>query len=204
MPFWKRTPKVNPEVEAAVAEATAALPAGWHIDYADYESFQSPRGNIRTYGVLALGPGGEATLVVGVGEANAHLQLARYLRGEFEQEEGWAPPLPRVERGRPRKFRLNYPDDPDVIAAHREVEAALPPGWTLFACDRERYKYPGDQLEAFGVSAVGPADEAELVVALGESNALRQLRRRLEGELETAEGWAPVPPATGAPPMHPG
>ena len=66
MPFWKPKPP-DPEVEAARAEAEAALRSGWQIYRVDDESFRVPKGRVKTFGVIATGPGGEPALVVAVG-----------------------------------------------------------------------------------------------------------------------------------------
>ena len=190
VPFWKR--KVDPEEEAARAQAEAVLPGGWQIHRVDLETFSVPRGRVETYGICASGPPGENTLVIAVGKLNAYRQFVRYMNGDFEAAEGWAVPIPPLEgRARDSYFSVRHRDDPEVIAAKEEVDDALPTGWELFYSDRERYFFPGGYLETWAVSARGPAEEGELVMGLGEAGGLRQMARRLRGELETAEAWAP-------------
>ena len=197
MPFWRRTPDPAKELEkaeiaSARAEAEAALPSGWRIEFSDLESFTVPTGRLKTYGILAMGPADERKLAVGVGEANAYRQLTRHLRGELPVAEAWAPPLDQAS-GKPRKadFRRYSENDPDADAALAELEAGLPSGWTLFYIDRERYMLRGGQLETFGVSASSTGGEAALAIASSEADAYRHLLRHLRGELEISEGWAP-------------
>ena len=85
------------EVEQAFAELTAALPDGWQPYDVDRERFRLPGRKLETYAVSAVGPGGEAALVLAVGEANAYRQLTRRLRGELTVTEAWAPPIPPPE-----------------------------------------------------------------------------------------------------------
>ena len=204
MPFWKR--KADPakelaeaEIDAARADAEAAVAPGWSIHrYADLEAFTVPGGRLNTYGALAMGPGEERVLAVGVGEANAFRQLVRHLRGELSVAEAWAPPLDSIT-GKPRvdTFEIYGEDDADAQAALRELEAGLPSGWQPFAIERERYLVKGSelkQLPTFGAAAIGPAGEAQLAIALSEAEAYRALLRRARGELMTSEGWAPPLP----------
>ena len=203
MPFWKR--KADPakelakaEIEAARAEAEAALEPGWSIEYADLEAFAVPGGRLKTYGVLAMGPGEERALAVGVGEANAYRQLVRHLRGGLPTAEAWAPPLDAITgKARDRTFETYRQDDADAQAALRELEAGLPAGWKPFAIERERYllkRAELTQLPTFGAAAIGPSGEAQLAIALSEAEAYRALLRRFRGDLEISEGWAPPLP----------
>ena len=189
MPFWKR--KVDPEEEAARAEAEATLPAGWSIHRVDLETFTVPLGRVETYGVCASGPDDQHKLVIAVGKSNAYLQFARFMRGEFDVADGWAVPLPPLnDEPRTRVFSVRHEDDPEVVAAKEEADAALPSGWELFNSDRERYFFPGGYLETWAVVASGSDGDAELVMGVGEAGGLRQLARRMRGELEIAEAWA--------------
>jgi hypothetical protein len=80
----------------------------------------------------------------------------------------------------------------ELEAATREASEALPAGWKLLDfADREIYTVPGAKIVTYSVAAHGPNGEVEMVIAVGEANAYRQLARRLRGELEMAEGWAP-------------
>ena len=192
MPFWKKKPP-DPNIEAARAEAEAALPPGWEIRRSDLETFRIPTGRIYTYGICAAGPGPhDQALVIAVGEANAYRYFARFMRGEFEPAEGWAVPLEDVD---PKKshgsFHVRNEEDPDVVAAQAELDAALPAGWELYDNDRERYFFPGGYLKTYAVAAGGPSGEAALVMGLGEAGGYRQLSRRLRGELEITDSWAP-------------
>ncbi|HEX2111570.1 MAG TPA: hypothetical protein VHF67_08450 [Gaiellaceae bacterium] len=180
------------EVEVAEQEAAAALPAGWELEPLESERFRLPGGSVQTYAAAAHGPDEEAALVVALRKADAYRELVRRLEGELEIAEGWAPPVPplppeSVESG----FVGPYEEEPEVIEALDELTRALPEGWQLYEVDRERYRLPGRKLETFGVSAVGPGGEAALVVAVGEAGAYRQLTRRLRGELEVTDAWAP-------------
>ena len=190
MPFWKR--KIDPEEEAARTEAEATLRPGWSIHRVDLETFSVPTGRVETYGVCASGPGGESALVIAVGKLNAYRQFARFMQGEFEVTEGWAVPIPPLDDGHGRDpiFTVRHDDDPEVVAAKEDLDAALPPGWKLFYSDRERYSFPGAYLETWAVAAKGPGNKGELVMGLGEAGGFRQLARRLRGELEITEAWA--------------
>ena len=183
------------EVEVAEHEAAAALPQGWELDYPDGERFRLPGGSLQTYGLTASGPGAEAVLVVAVGKANAYRQLIRRLRGELEVSEAWAPPVPPLPpEPVDHEYLGPYGDDAETKQALEDLLAALPEGWQLYEADQERFRLPGRKVETFGVSAVGPGGHAAFVLAVGEANAYRQLVRRLRGELEVTDAWAPPLP----------
>jgi hypothetical protein len=180
------------EVQVAEQEAAAALPEGWELDALDSERFRLPGGSVQTYGAAARGPQDEAALVVAVGRANAYRQLVRRLEGKLEVAEGWAPPVPPLP-AEPveHDFLGPYGEEPEVREALDELIRTLPEGWQLYEADRERFRLPGRKLETYGVSAVGPGGEAVLVLGVGEAGAYRQLTRRLRGELEITDAWAP-------------
>ncbi len=184
------------EIEVAQREATAALPDGWELDNPDSERFRLPGGSLQTYGLTASGPGDEAVLVVAVGKANAYRQVVRRLRGELAVSEAWAPPVPPLPPEPVDADYLGpYSDDAEVKQALDELTQALPDGWALYEADRERFRLPGRKVETFGVSAIGPGGQAAFVLAVGEANAYRHLKRRLRGELQVADAWAPPVPA---------
>lgn len=191
MPFWRKEP--NPELDAARTEAEGALPPGWEIHAVDPESFRVPAGKILTYGISAYGPAGEKALVVAVGKVNAYRQLTRLLHGELDPTESWGVPLGPPERKEKQAIGVVWDDeDPEVIAARSALEAGLPSGWSVFFTDREKFRFPDGHLKVFAVSVAGPAGEGELVLGLNEAHAYEQMIRRLRGELETSEGWAPT------------
>jgi hypothetical protein len=188
MAFWKR--EQDPDVEAARAEAEAALPSGWEIYRSDREKLRVPGGRVVTYAISASGPSDETALVVAVGEANAFRQFAKLMRGELTAAEGWSVPLTTIDPKPPKGVSIVLDeDDSAVTTAKRELDAALPQGWTLFDVDRERYSFPDAYLEAVAVAVQGAAGEEELVMGIGEAGALRQMARRLRGELEETEAW---------------
>jgi hypothetical protein len=82
----------NPAVRPARQEAMDALPEGWTLLGADHERFGLFRPGMDAWAASAEGPHGERTLAVGLTEQNAYIQLARRLRGELPESEGWAPP----------------------------------------------------------------------------------------------------------------
>ena len=191
MPFWKR--KLDPEVEAAKMEAEDALPPGWEIHVVDPEWFWVPAGKVVTYGISAYGPSGEKALVLGVGKVNAYRQLTRLMRGELEKSESWAVPLGAAERKEKNATGIVWDEEnPEVVAARSALEAALPADWSVFFTDREKFRFPDGHIKVFAVSVAGPAGEGELVLGLSEAHAYEQMIRRLRGELETSEGWAPT------------
>ena len=190
MPFWKR--KLDPELDVAKTEAADALPPGWQIHVVDPEWFWVPAGKVVTYGISAYGPAGEKALVIAVGEVNAYRQLRRLMRGDLEKTESWAVPL-GVPESKTRSATGMVWDEgnPEVIAARSALEAELPSGWSVFFTDREKFRFPDGHIKVFAVSVAGPAGEGELVLGLDEAHAYEQMIRRLRGDLDTAEGWAP-------------
>jgi PAS domain-containing protein len=180
------------DAEVAEQEAIAALGEGWEFELPDPERFRLPGAVVDTYGVAAHRDGRDAALVVAVGKANAFRQLIRRVRGDLQPAEAWAPPLPLLGEPEPDHCRGPYDEkDAEVEAALRDAVAALPDGWQMYDVDRERFRVAGRKLEVFGVSAVGAGGDGALVLAVGEANAYRQLARRLRGELEPTDVWAP-------------
>lgn len=168
------------------------MPAGWSIYRSDREMFRVPAGRVITYGICAVGPAQETALVIAVGEANAYRHFARFMSGGFEVSEGWAVPLDAVDPREPHAhFGISADDDPDVIAAKRELDESLPPGWEPFDSDRERYFFPSGRIETWAIAASGPGGEGALAMGLGEAGGLRQVARFFRGELEIADAWAP-------------
>ena len=49
------------------------------------------------WAALAEGPAGEQIVAVATGAAEAYRQLARRLRGELDEQDGWAPPAAAIE-----------------------------------------------------------------------------------------------------------
>jgi hypothetical protein len=86
-------------------------------------------------------------------------------------------------------------DDPDLVAARADAESALPEGWKLAEEDREGFLLDGPQtqitLDVWAAAAEGPNGELELTVACDKAGAYIALARRLRGDLETTDGWAP-------------
>lgn len=82
------------QVEMARREAEAALPPGWKLGKTDLEIFRGPKVKLWTYSACAEGPGGAGALAIGLSQAAAYHHLARRLRGELDETDGWAPPLP--------------------------------------------------------------------------------------------------------------
>jgi hypothetical protein len=189
----QRTPRDNEhEVEAAEREAAAALGEGWEFELPDYERFRLPGALVEVYAVAAHRQERELALVVVVGKANAFRQLVRRVRGDLEVTPAWALPLPFLEPKRRGEFLGPYNEnDEQVVAALRDLQQALPDGWQLYELDRERFRVGGRKLETFAVSAVGAGGDGALVLAVGEASAYRHLERRLRGELEVTDAWAP-------------
>ena len=93
-PFWRQGEEErDPELEAARADAEAALPDGWQLVGTDRESFSWLEPNVTVHGALASGPGSQHAVALALTEAEAYRQLARRLRDELEVSDGWAPPL---------------------------------------------------------------------------------------------------------------
>jgi hypothetical protein len=179
-------------------EARRALPHGWELRPPDHERFRLPGQEVVTYSIGASGPAGEAFVVVGLGEEGAYRQVARKLRGELEETDGWVPQIPPAtavspEAPRPRSFRV----EPYAEAALSEVKRALPAGWVVYDADRERFRAGNQSVLVYAASAAGPAGESVLALGVGQDGAFIQLARALRGEIEPSEGWAvPLPPAS--------
>jgi hypothetical protein len=85
-------------------------------------------------------------------------------------------------------------DDPNLVAARADAEGALPEGWALAEEDREGFLLVGNTsiaLDVWAAAAEGPNGELELAVACDKPGAYIALARRLRGDLETTEAWAP-------------
>jgi len=86
-------------------------------------------------------------------------------------------------------------EDVELELAREEAQAALPEGWRLGETDREHYMTGDHGFNSWAAFAGGPGGELAAAVALTEAESLRQLARRLRGELEVTDGWSP--PLTG-------
>jgi hypothetical protein len=99
MPFWRRreedVSEIEPALQPAWQEAKDALPEGWTLLGTDHERFGlfRPGLGLDCWGASAEGPNGERTLAVARTEYDAYIQLARRVRGELEEADGWAPPV---------------------------------------------------------------------------------------------------------------
>jgi hypothetical protein len=86
-------------------------------------------------------------------------------------------------------------DDPDLVAARADAEGALPDGWKLAEEDREGFLLGGPEtqitLDVWAAAAEGPNGELEPAVACDKIGAYHALARRLRGDLETTDAWAP-------------
>jgi hypothetical protein len=86
-------------------------------------------------------------------------------------------------------------DDPNLVAARADAESALAEGWKLAEEDREGFLLAGPQtqisLDVWAAAAEGPNGELELAVACDKAGAYIALARRLRGDLEETDGWAP-------------
>ena len=85
-------------------------------------------------------------------------------------------------------------DDPNLVAARADAESALPEGWKIAEEDREGFLLVGTTtiaLDVWAAAAEGPNGELELAVACDKASAYIALGRRLRGDLETTDGWAP-------------
>jgi hypothetical protein len=172
-------------------EARSALPAGWTLELPDRERFRLPGREVETYAVGAWGPGGDAFVVMGLEEDGAYRQVVRRMRGELEETEGWAPPIPSAaerasEPPNPRSFEV----ESHAEAALEELKAALPSGWVVFDADGERFSAGDRQVVVYAASAVGPNGEAALALGVDQEGAFVQLARAVRGDLEAAEGWS--------------
>ena len=86
-------------------------------------------------------------------------------------------------------------EDPGLVAARADAEGALPEGWKLAEEDREGFLLSGPEtqisLDVWAAAAEGPNGELELAVACDKAGAYHALARRLRGDLETTDAWAP-------------
>jgi hypothetical protein len=90
--------------------------------------------------------------------------------------------------------RSGKEDDPNLVVARADAEAALPEGWKLAEEDREGFLLVGRTtiaLNVWAAAAEGPNGELELAVACDKPGAYTALALRLRGDLETTEVWAP-------------
>jgi hypothetical protein len=94
-----------------------------------------------------------------------------------------------------RKESQPSAEDAELELAREEAQAALPEGWRLGDTDREHYMADEHGFNSWAAFATGPDGEVAAAVALTEAESLRQLARRLRGELEVTDGWSP--PLTG-------
>jgi hypothetical protein len=84
---------------------------------------------------------------------------------------------------------------PAVSQARTEAEQELPDGWKIAEADHENFSAGDHSLSVWGAFAEGPGGEVAVAVGLTQEKAYRQLARRLRGDLDVSEGWAP--PLTG-------
>jgi hypothetical protein len=82
-------------------------------------------------------------------------------------------------------------EDVELELAREEAKGALPEGWELGETDREHYMTGEHGFNSWAAFASGPGGEIAVAVALTEAGSLRQLARRLRGELEVTDGWSP-------------
>jgi hypothetical protein len=86
-------------------------------------------------------------------------------------------------------------DDPNLAAARTDAEGALAEGWKLSEEDREGFLLSGPRtqiaLDVWAAAAEGPNGELELAVACDKAGAYLALARRLRGDLEETDAWAP-------------
>jgi hypothetical protein len=92
----------HPNLVAARADAEGALPEGWKLAEEDREGFLLPGPHTQialdVWAAAAEGPNGELELAVACDKAGAYIALARRLRGDLEETDGWAPPVQHIER----------------------------------------------------------------------------------------------------------
>ena len=89
------------------------------------------------------------------------------------------------------KEKPSSAEDVQLELAREEAQAALPEGWRLGETDREHYMTGDHAFNSWAAFAAGPGGEVAAAVALTEAESLRQLARRLRGELEVTDGWSP-------------
>ena len=188
-------------VPAARAEAKAALPPGWTLQRADEELWSAPGGGLSTWGASAIGPAREVQMALALTHAEAYRALGRRLRGELQVTEAWAPPVPPGKRGVVSRLLFGGGDepydDPADEVARQELLATLPPGWRFDRTNSETHGVPGAKMTPHCAIAAGPDGEVAMAISLDRRSALRHLARRLRGELEVTEAWAP-PAYTGS------
>jgi hypothetical protein len=80
---------------------------------------------------------------------------------------------------------------PAVSQARTEAEQELPSGWKIVEADHENFSAGDQSLSVWGAFAEGPGGEVAVGVALTQAEAYRQLARRLRGDLDVSDGWAP-------------
>jgi hypothetical protein len=90
-----------------------------------------------------------------------------------------------------RKESQPSAEDVELRLAREEAQGALPDGWQLGETDREHYTTGEHGFNSWAAFAAGPGGEVAAAVALTEAESLRQLARRLRGELEVTDGWSP-------------
>lgn len=79
------------DAELARTEAEQELPPGWKLGKSDAERYTTPTFKFDTYSASAVGPDGEAAVVVALDEASAWRALIKRIRGELETTAVWAP-----------------------------------------------------------------------------------------------------------------
>ncbi len=94
--------KDDPDVDAARAEAEAALPVGWTLAEEDREAFHLVGADrdisLDVWAAAAEGPGEALELAIACDKAGAFRALAARLRGDLPTSDAWSPPPGFVER----------------------------------------------------------------------------------------------------------